>query len=125
MIGGMRYSNDDIIYTMFKKHYCPDCNQRLKRIKEVKIIDAKSPEAKKYDLGNECRLGDLKLILVEFICPKCQKHYSIAKMKEIECKCGSDESADCLDAVDVTEASSTSETVSDATVSETIEVTVE
>ena len=42
MIIGTKYINNAIFYTLFKKHYCPDCNKRLRLVKKSKIVNYKS-----------------------------------------------------------------------------------
>ena len=83
MISGAKQTNDDIIYTVFKKHFCPNCNTRLKRVKTTKVINAKSFEAKKYDI-DPYTIGDVKVSIVEFYCPTCEKQISREDMKKIE-----------------------------------------
>ncbi|MBO5312947.1 MAG: hypothetical protein J6B29_03175 [Clostridia bacterium] len=85
MISGAKCTNDDIIYTVFKKHFCPTCGTRLKRVKTTKIVNAKSFEAKNYDI-DPYTIGDVKVSLVEFYCPNCDKQISIEDMKKIEGK---------------------------------------
>ena len=86
MIVGRRYFNNDIIYTMLKKHYCPACRTKLTLIKTSKIVNSKSPEAKNYDftLGDSFMVGDVEFIWKEFYCPTCKKRIPIAEMKRIE-----------------------------------------
>ncbi|MBO5785685.1 MAG: hypothetical protein J6R45_00015 [Clostridia bacterium] len=86
MIAGKKYINEDIIYTVFKKHYCPDCKVRLKRIEVSKIVNSKSPEAKKYDLsmGDTFMTGDIEVVWKEFQCPNCLRIISVKQMKRIE-----------------------------------------
>ena len=83
---GRRYFNNDVIYTMLKKHYCPECGTKLTRIKISKIVNSKSPEAKNYDftLGDSFMVGDVKFVWKEFYCPTCKKRMPIDEMKRIE-----------------------------------------
>ena len=83
---GKRYFNDDIFYTILKKHYCPACGTKLTRIKTSKIVNSKSPEAKNYDftLGDSFMVGDVEFIWKEFYCPTCKKRISIDEMRQIE-----------------------------------------
>lgn len=83
MIGSARHTNDDMLYTVFKKHKCPLCNSRVNRVKSVKTISAKSFEAKKYSIDPYI-IGDVRIVTVEFFCPKCQKSISIEDMKKFE-----------------------------------------
>ncbi len=86
MIHGKKYINNDVIYTRFKKHYCPDCNIRLKIIEVSKVVNSKSPEAKKYDLsmGDTFISGNIEVIWKEFQCPECNRIISVKQMKHIE-----------------------------------------
>lgn len=83
---GKKYINRDIFYTVFKKHYCPDCETKLLYRKTSKIVNSKSPEAKNYDfsLGDSFLVGDVEFIWNEFYCPVCDKRVPIDEMKQIE-----------------------------------------
>ncbi|MBO5287382.1 MAG: hypothetical protein J6B34_04580 [Clostridia bacterium] len=83
MISGVKHTNDDMLYTVFKSHKCPDCNGKVKRVKTTAIVNAKSFEAKKYDI-DPYTIGDVKIITVEFYCAKCDKKISIEDMKRHE-----------------------------------------
>ena len=86
MIVGRKYFNNDVIYTIFKKHYCPECGTKLIRIKNSKTVNSKSPEAKNYDfsLGDSFMVGDVEFIWKEFYCPICKKRIPIDEMRRIE-----------------------------------------
>ena len=62
------------LYVNFKKHYCPECHSKLKKIKVSKIVNSSSPESEEF----------VKFIWTEFQCPACGKKFSIDKMKSIE-----------------------------------------
>ena len=83
MISGTKHIKDDVLYTVFKKHYCPDCKSRLKRTKTTLVVNAKSEEAKKFDI-DPYTIGDVKVHVVDFHCPVCGKEISIDEMKKIE-----------------------------------------
>ncbi len=85
---GRKYFNDDIFYTIFKKHYCPTCGTRMTRIRTSKIVNSRSPEAKNYDfsLGDSFMIGDVEFIWKEFYCPICKRRISIEEMRQIEKK---------------------------------------
>ena len=70
-------------YIHLKKHFCPNCKSRLKRVKTTKVVNAKSFEAKKYEI-DPYTIGDVKVSIVEFFCPVCEKQISIDDMKKIE-----------------------------------------
>ena len=86
MLMGKKYFNNDIIYTKFKKHDCPNCGTQLGLIKVSKVVNSKSPEAKDFGFSNSegfiC--GDVKFIWKEFECPGCKSHYSVEELKGIE-----------------------------------------
>ena len=83
---GKKYFNDDVIYTVFKKHFCPTCGTQLSRIKVSKIVNSKSPEAKQYDFSGAdgFMVGDVEFIWKEFYCEKCEKGITVNEMKRIE-----------------------------------------
>ena len=83
---GKKYFNNEIFYTIFKKHYCPVCRTKLFRIRVSKIINSNSLEAKNYDfsLGDTYMIGDVEFIWKEFYCPICKKRIPIDEMKQIE-----------------------------------------
>ncbi len=78
--------NDDIFYTVFKKHFCPQCGEKLKRIKVSKVVNSGSPEAKDYDFADadSFMTGDVEFIWKEFYCERCKKQISVSEMKQIE-----------------------------------------
>lgn len=86
MIMGRKYFDDDVIYTVFKKHFCPECGTRLDCVETSKIVNSKSPEAKNFDfsLGDSFMVGDVEFIWKEFYCPICKKRISVSEMKRIE-----------------------------------------
>lgn len=86
MITGKKYINNALFYTMFKKHYCPQCGKLLQRVKVSKIVNSKSPEAKNFDfsLGDSFMIGDVEFIWKEFRCPDCKINISIDEMRKIE-----------------------------------------
>ncbi|MBQ8146735.1 MAG: hypothetical protein IJ039_08115 [Clostridia bacterium] len=83
MISGTKHTNDDVLYTVFKKHYCPECQAKLKRTKTTLVVNGGSPEARKYDIDPYI-IGEVKVQLVDFKCPMCGKEISIEDMKKIE-----------------------------------------
>ena len=75
MVNGIKYVfNDNPFYVHFKKHFCPQCNTRLKPSYTSIIINAKSPEAKHYDfsLGDVYLVGNVDFRTRCFYCPTCQ-----------------------------------------------------
>ena len=86
MIVGIKYINNAVIYTLFKKHYCPWCSEKLKLVKKSKIINSKSPEAKDFDfrLGDGFMDGNVKFVWKEFQCPICKTELTIEEMRRME-----------------------------------------
>lgn len=81
MITGIQYFNDNVLY-MMKKHYCPFCNTRLKKVKVSCIVNSDSPEAKDFDFTDLC--GNVKFVWKEFECEQCKKHFTVKEMKKFE-----------------------------------------
>ena len=87
---GIKYINEDIIYISFKKHYCPNCKNKLKTVKVSKKIDSNSPEAKNYSfdvgsLGDRFVVsGEVEFVQKEFDCPNCHKHFTVKELKKAE-----------------------------------------
>ena len=86
MIVGTKYINNAIFYTLFKKHYCPNCDRKLRLVIKNKIVNSRSQEAKNYDfnLGDSFLEGDVKFVWKEFRCPVCKVDFTIEDMKRIE-----------------------------------------
>lgn len=74
------------LYVNLKKHYCPNCNSLLNKIKVSKIVNSESPEAKDLDFEtlDNFMIGNVKFIWTEFKCPHCGKQISVEEMKQIE-----------------------------------------
>ena len=87
---GKKYFNKDVVYVSFKKHLCPNCSNKLKKVKVSKTVNFHSAEADNYDF----RFGSGKHILVinddvefvwkEFDCPNCKTHFTVDELKKIE-----------------------------------------
>ena len=88
MLMGRKYFNNDIIYTIFKKHNCPKCGTLLNCVKVSKIVHSKSPEAKDFNFsfsgGDGYMIGNVKFIWKEFECSNCKQHYTVNELKSIE-----------------------------------------
>ncbi len=90
MIQGKKYKNEDIIYILFKKHYCPHCKMKLSTKKVKKIINYNSPEAQNYDFwigptgDKKLVTGDMEFCWKEFECPNCKTHFTVDEMQKIE-----------------------------------------
>lgn len=76
-----------LIYAYLLKHYCPDCNSRMKVDYSSKVIEGNSPEAKEYE---NMSFEGLKLIgLIEIRkyhlkCPQCDRIIGFKEMHEIK-----------------------------------------
>lgn len=79
-----RFQCENLLFVYFKKHYCPQCNSKLLRQKVSRIIDSNSDEAKYYDfeVADITVKGNMKFTHIEFLCPVCQKHYTVNETKE-------------------------------------------
>ena len=73
----------EIIFQMFKKHYCPVCGTELLKRKVSEIVNSESPEAKEYDfdVADITVKGDMKFTHVELYCNQCNKYYTIKEAK--------------------------------------------
>lgn len=88
-------------YIRFKKHFCPKCGERLELRYNSKVVNSKSPEAKKYDftLGDTFLVGDVEFRTSYFHCVNCQLDVSCKKMNRRKKKRpieGRDQSGDGL-----------------------------
>lgn len=73
-------------YVNFKKHFCPKCKEKLKKVKVPKIVNSSSKEAENFDFHtfDSYMIGNVKFIWTEFKCVSCDKNYTIEEMKNIE-----------------------------------------
>ena len=85
-MAGSAFFCKDVIGTFFKKHYCPDCQTRLKRKKVYKVVNSESEEAKNYDFSllRFQRKGNVRFSWYEFECPSCQKQYTLEALRTLE-----------------------------------------
>ena len=85
-IHGVKRFNNDIFFTRFKKHYCPECGKLLNTIKMSKVVNSASPEAVNFDFsnGDVFLVGNIKFIWVDFECKNCDKVYSVNMIREFE-----------------------------------------
>lgn len=74
------------IYVSFKKHYCPDCNEILEKIRISKIVNSSSKEAENFDfqMGDTYMVGNVKFIWTAFRCPVCGRQFSVVEMRRME-----------------------------------------
>ena len=73
-------------YVHWKKHYCPNCGDKVELRYVSKVVNSKSPEAKNFDfsVGDTYFVGDVEFRTRYFYCPKCQLDISIEEMKKYE-----------------------------------------
>ena len=66
-----------------QKALLPNCGNKLLRKKVSEVINAESPEAKKYDfeVADVTVKGDMKFIHVELYCNQCNKYYTIKEAR--------------------------------------------
>ena len=74
------------LYVKFKKHYCPDCDARLRTVDVEKVLRPGSAEAEKLGLRWSSRIivKNVKYIWTEFECPQCKRRFMIDEMRKIE-----------------------------------------
>ncbi len=74
---------EHLFYTFLKKHYCPNCGNKLLRKKISAVINSESPEAKDYDfeVADITVKGDMKFTHIEFYCNQCNKYYTVKEAK--------------------------------------------
>ncbi len=82
-MNGYSFKCDNPFYVFLKKHYCPECGNRLLRKKVSKIINSQSPSAKKYDfeVADISVKGDMNFVHIEFYCRQCKKYYTVKEAK--------------------------------------------
>ncbi len=73
-------------YVHCKKHFCPKCCNKLDLRYVSRMVNSKSPEAKKYDfsIGDTFLVGDVEFRTRCFFCKSCQLFISFQDMKEYE-----------------------------------------
>lgn len=69
------------LFMKWGKHYCPVCNEVLKKIKVSKVVNSESEEANNFDFssvgGDGYMVGNVEFTWMEFCCSKCEKNYSM------------------------------------------------
>ncbi len=82
-MSGYSFKCEHFFYTFLKKHYCPNCGNKLLRKKVSVVINSESPEAKDYDfeVADTIVKGDMKFTHIELYCNQCNKYYAIKKAK--------------------------------------------
>ena len=82
-MNGYSFKCEHFFYTFLKKHYCPNCGNKLLRKKVSTVINSESLEAKDYDfeVADITVKGDMKFTRVELYCNQCNKYYTIKEAK--------------------------------------------
>ncbi len=80
---GYSFNCENLFYVFLKKHYCPDCGNKLFRKTISKIVNSKSSKAKEYDfeVADITVKGDMKFTHIEFYCNQCNKYYTVKESK--------------------------------------------
>ena len=83
-MNGYSFKYEHFSYTFLKKHYCPNCGNKLLRKKVSEVINLESPEAKNYDfeVADVTVKGDMKFIHVELYCNQCNKYHTIKNARK-------------------------------------------
>lgn len=83
-IKGYSFTCDSPFFVYFKKHYCPDCDNQLLREKVIEFVHSDSEEAKNYDfdIADTTVKGYVKFSHIEFLCPVCEKNYTVREAKK-------------------------------------------
>lgn len=84
-----------------RKHYCAVCGELLVPIKQEKIVNSKSDEAKYHDFQNvdTYMIGNIKFVNFAFKCPSCETIFSVKEQKSYERNQQEDISYDRTDAI--------------------------
>ena len=71
-------------FVYFRKHFCPNCGNKLQREKVTVLVHSASEEAKNYDfdIADTTVKGYAKFIHLEFLCPVCDKNYTVREAKK-------------------------------------------
>jgi len=80
------YSYNTFPLFFMKKHYCPICSSELEKVKNSKIVNSKSEEAKNFDFssGDTYMIGSVKFVWNELYCPACNKNYTVKEIRALE-----------------------------------------
>jgi len=82
-VNGYRFICENPFFVYFRKHQCPNCDNKLLRKKVSVIVNSESPEAKNYDfeIADITCKGDVKFTHIEFYCNQCNKYYTVKEIK--------------------------------------------
>jgi len=83
-VNGYSYNTFPIFF--MKKHYCPICSSKLEKVKNSKIVNSKSDEAKNFNFsaGDTHMVGSVKFVWNELHCPACNKNYTVKEIQTLE-----------------------------------------
>lgn len=86
MKNAIKYTNNNLLYSRLKKHYCPECGSKVELGYISKIVNSNSPEAKNYDFssGDTFLCGDVEFRTRCFYCSNCKANISFKEMKDYE-----------------------------------------
>ena len=82
---GIKRIYNDIIFSRFQKHPCPNCGEILTLKKVSEIVNWRSPRAKDFDFHAQegYMIGNVKFIWDEFFCPRCGYWSSIKELHNL------------------------------------------
>lgn len=84
---GIKRIWNDIFFSRFQKHPCPNCGEILTLKKISEIVNWRSPRAKDFDFssagGEGYMMGNVKFIWDEFFCPRCGYQTSIKELHSL------------------------------------------
>lgn len=100
MIHGIKWDLNGLFYCK-QKHYCAVCGGLLVPIKQAKIVNSKSDEAKYRDFQNvdTYMVGNIKFVNFAFNCPSCDSTFSVKEQKSYERNQHEDMPSDRTDAI--------------------------
>lgn len=77
---------DSIFYLFIRKHYCPNCRNKLKVKYRSNVInsDEKSIMSSEFKMGKYYFSGDKIIKTPIFHCEKCSSDFLISEIKQIE-----------------------------------------
>ena len=81
---GISWDIGPVIFKYFKKHYCPDCGEKLKLKRMIKELSSHSEEWQRRQMSNDMAAGEVFIVWHDFICSQCNKRLTIDEVKEIE-----------------------------------------
>lgn len=100
MIHGIQWDLNGLFFRK-RKHYCAVCGELLAPIKQEKIVNSKSDEAKYHDFQNvdTYMIGNVKFVNFAFKCPSCDTIFSVKEQKSYERNQHKDMPSDRTDAI--------------------------